>query len=96
MTEECIQTIKERDYYHEMADKLADAIAKHFNVDIGEHSNINCPWENALEWIAPSTAVKSSADRYTYYCSNCIQDVTDYWDYCPNCGQCLGRSEECA
>ena len=40
MTEECIQTIKERDYYHEMADELADAIAKHFGVEIGEHSNL--------------------------------------------------------
>ncbi|WP_261539142.1 hypothetical protein [Burkholderia multivorans] len=45
------QTLSERDEYHEMADKLAAAIAKHFGVDIGEHSNANCPWEEALEVI---------------------------------------------
>ncbi|WP_407971412.1 hypothetical protein ACJ51O_07885 [Burkholderia pyrrocinia] len=45
------QTLRERDEYHEMADKLAAAIAAHFGVDIGEHSNANCPWDEALEVI---------------------------------------------
>lgn len=44
-------TMDERDQYHEMADKLADAIAAHFGEDIGEHSNLNCPWTQALELI---------------------------------------------
>ncbi|WP_192903321.1 hypothetical protein [Burkholderia thailandensis] len=45
------QTLRERDEYHEMADKLAAAIAEHFGMDIGEHSNANCPWDEALEVI---------------------------------------------
>ncbi|MBR8376503.1 hypothetical protein KDW20_12015 [Burkholderia cenocepacia] len=45
------QTLRERDEYQETADKLAAAIAKHFGVDIGEHSNLNCPWDEALEVI---------------------------------------------
>jgi len=44
-------TIRDRDTYQEWADKLADAIAVHFGVDIGEHSNQNCPWHEALEAI---------------------------------------------
>ena len=44
-----IQIINERDSYHDMADKLANAIELHFGSAIGEHSNMNCPWENALE-----------------------------------------------
>lgn len=44
-------TLDERDQYHEIADKLADAIAAHFGDDIGEHSNLNCPWTQALELI---------------------------------------------
>ncbi|ESS38019.1 hypothetical protein P355_0145 [Burkholderia cenocepacia KC-01] len=45
------QALRERDEYHETADKLAAAVAKHFGADIGEHSNANCPWEEALEVI---------------------------------------------
>lgn len=43
------QTIDERDRYHRIADMLANAIAEHFGVDIGEHSSANCPWTNALD-----------------------------------------------
>ena len=45
------QTLRERDEYHETADKLAAAIAKYLGVDIGEHSNLNCPWDQALDAI---------------------------------------------
>jgi hypothetical protein len=41
----------ERDEYHDMADRLAQAIADHLLVPIGEHSNCNCPWTRALEEI---------------------------------------------
>ena len=46
-----MDTIRDRDQYHEWADKLADAIAKYFGRDIGEHSNVNCPWDEALDVI---------------------------------------------
>jgi|GEM_PF-4256310 len=51
------ETLRDRDTYHEWADKLAGAIAIHFGVDIGEHSNANCPWHEALE------AILSAPDR---------------------------------
>lgn len=44
-------TLRDRDNNQEWADKLAGAIAGHFGVDIGEHSNVNCPWHEALEAI---------------------------------------------
>jgi hypothetical protein len=44
-----MQTIRERDYNADMADKLAAGIAEHFEQDIGEHSSDNCPWLRALE-----------------------------------------------
>jgi hypothetical protein len=47
-------TLKERDNYCKWADKLADAIAEHFGIEIGEHSagfEANNPWANALEHI---------------------------------------------
>lgn len=44
-------TLRDRDAYHEWADKLANAIAAHFGVNIGEHSNQNLPWSEALDAI---------------------------------------------
>jgi len=56
-------TIDERDQYHEMADKLAGAIAAHFGEDIGEHSNLNCPWTQALELIENRAAGNKGESR---------------------------------
>lgn len=62
------QTLHERDYNAEIADKLADAISRYFNEEIGEHSNMNCPWLEALRVIEeapPSTDAKDAA-RYRW------------------------------
>ena len=48
---DCLQVIDQRDRYHDWADKLAQAISDHMREDIGEHSNLNNPWANALELI---------------------------------------------
>jgi len=53
-------TLRDRDAYHEWADKLADAIANHFGVDIGEHSNQNLPWDEALQAIENAEPVGAS------------------------------------
>ena len=50
------QTLRERDRYHDVADRLAGAIAEYFGADIGEHSSANCPWDEAervIEEAAP-------------------------------------------
>lgn len=46
------QIMAERDSYHEMADKLAERIAEIEGLEIGEHSNCNCPWRNALQGVS--------------------------------------------
>lgn len=46
-----LELIDECDYAEEWSDTLATAIATYFGVDIGEHSNLNKPWQNALKWI---------------------------------------------
>lgn len=43
------RTILERDYWEEKATKLADLVGEHLGFDVGEHSNMNCPVENAIE-----------------------------------------------
>ena len=43
------ETIDQRDRCEEVADELADHIARITGVDIGEHSSANCPWQNAIE-----------------------------------------------
>ena len=54
------KTLRDRDTYHEWADKLADAIAKHFGIEIGEHSNQNLPWAEALDHIEAISAAPVS------------------------------------
>ncbi|GAA3852070.1 hypothetical protein GCM10023084_02830 [Streptomyces lacrimifluminis] len=48
-------TIDDRDQAHEIADKLAYAVAP--EGVIGEHSSMNCPWTNALDLITPKAEV---------------------------------------
>ncbi len=43
------KTIDQRDACEEVADELADHIARITGVDIGEHSSANCPWQNAID-----------------------------------------------
>lgn len=50
------QTLRERDDYHDWADRLAGAIAAHLGVEIGDHSNLNNPWQQAIEAIEPPKA----------------------------------------
>jgi hypothetical protein len=46
--QELMDALKERDTYHEWADELANAIARHTGYEIGEHSSDNNPWRMAL------------------------------------------------
>lgn len=55
------QTISERDHAERVADKLADAIATYFELEIGEHSSCNCPWQNALEQMPDKPAIAESS-----------------------------------
>jgi hypothetical protein len=60
------EIIDQRDRCEEVADELADQIARITGVDIGEHSNANCPWQNAIEAAEeykPAEAVDLGAVR---------------------------------
>ena len=41
--------ILERDYWEHQATKLAELVGQHLGFDVGEHSNMNCPVDNAIE-----------------------------------------------
>ena len=76
------ETLKDRDAYHQFADDLAAQIAAITGVDIGEHSSVNNPWQEALlaadDFIAtqlktmllqqtqPSQAMRRDAARYRW------------------------------
>jgi hypothetical protein len=55
------QALTKRDEYHDIADKLAEAIADHLGIDIGEHSSDNCPWQAALGALDVAPALPSPA-----------------------------------
>lgn len=42
------ESLAENDRRHKMCDALAQGAASHFSEFIGEHTNTNCPWINAL------------------------------------------------
>lgn len=58
------EVMTERDEYHDMADRLAQAIADHLLVEIGEHSSANCPWMRALEAIENAPQPSGQAPDY--------------------------------
>ncbi|EPO5639683.1 hypothetical protein ACIUZH_18350 [Pseudomonas aeruginosa] len=63
-----ITTIEQRDNAEHWADQLAKAIAERFGVDIGEHSNLNCPWNEALVWMQqpPTQAQHSVPEEFSF------------------------------
>ena len=84
-------TIRDRDRYHEMADRLADAISDVFGIDIGEHSNINSPWYNALDYLEEEAeSIKSALDKQipnkiVFTLADGDFDSNQY--RCPTCGE---------
>lgn len=75
----------------DMANKLADAIAEHFDVDLGESSNMNDPYENALEWLEPVWALKN---KDAFICGHCGRKIEKMTPYCPDCGLRLEWSDK--
>ncbi|WP_024767497.1 hypothetical protein [Pseudomonas nitroreducens] len=67
-----LETIKQRDNAEHWADQLANAIAERHDVDIGEHSNLNCPWNEALTWMQQPVA---QADQLNALDKQCRDDV---------------------
>lgn len=45
------QILKERDYWEEKATELAQDIGKALGFEVGEHSNLNCPVQNAIDSV---------------------------------------------
>jgi hypothetical protein len=66
--EDQLEIIKQRDNYHEWADKLAETISKAFNQEIGEHTSANNPWAKAIE-IAESFEPPKSPR-----CQQCLEE----------------------
>ena len=72
-------TIDDRDRFHDMADKLAYAVAP--EEIIGEHSSMNCPWENALDLITPMAEVDTLRQQIAAFTT-----LADRWQQMANHG----------
>jgi hypothetical protein len=53
---DCSQLIGERDHAEDLADLIVNALERLFDQDFGEHSNLNCPWHNAYEFLEAKNA----------------------------------------
>ena len=72
-------TIDDRDRFHEMADKLAYAVAP--EDVIGEHSSMNCPWDNALDLITPMAEVDKLRQQLAVFTT-----LAERWEQLANQG----------
>lgn len=63
-----LEQVDETERCREWADKLSEAIAMHFGIDIGEHSSANNPWAVALDIFnqraAPSPVALQGRDDF--------------------------------
>ena len=96
-----IQALTERDEYHDMADKLAEGIALHFDGDIGEHSSSNSPWDRALDLLDSAACAEtmrltrpaskpSEPKPYCCYCESDNEGIrSTYFDQ--TCEGCVKR-----
>lgn len=55
LSDDLTNTMCQRDHNCEMADSLANAISSYFCEYVGEHSNVNCPWKEALATIGDAS-----------------------------------------
>jgi hypothetical protein len=60
------QLIDEHDRATAMADRLAEVIARVTGVEVGEHSNMNDPWENALQAATEYAETTETAGNLAY------------------------------
>ncbi len=56
-------TLDQRDRAEQAADALAEAVAEHFRCDVGERSNLNNPWHEALLVLGGEYITDSDQDR---------------------------------
>ena len=49
--EEIDEILSERDYWHDKATELANDVGKLLGFDVGEHSNMNCPVQTAIDGV---------------------------------------------
>lgn len=60
---DCTVLITSRDAAQDAADALVNVIERFLGVDCGEHSNLNCPWEEALAFMEGEIARREAGAK---------------------------------
>lgn len=68
-----LEIIAERDQYHDWADTLAYAVAP--LEEIGEHSNVNNPWQNALDILEQRVGSQGETEMLREAARQAISDL---------------------
>lgn len=71
---EITQLKKDRNYWQEKAEKLAEMLGKDVNEEFGEDSNVNCPVQNAIDCNrAKKVTVAEHKDESTTHFNNMVR-----------------------
>lgn len=75
--------MEERDRAEDMADNLAYQIERVFHIEIGEHSNVNDPWQNAYEYLRDLPVTINVKDRDGKVCMSLDEQLHEVsgWEY---------------
>lgn len=85
-----MQTIRDRDYNADIADKLAYAIGEHLGRDVDEHSSGHCPWLAALEMLNEAQPVDDSVQGDDHVLTR--EELADYRKRVLDEGISIGRA----
>jgi hypothetical protein len=64
--------IVERDHWEERATELATDVGTLLNIDVGDHSNMNCPVQNAIDAVYQANQKKAKVDALKYRLSGVL------------------------
>jgi hypothetical protein len=57
------EEITNRDYWEEKATEIAHEVGLYFDIEVGDHSSMNCPVQNAFDYVYCERRDRGDTDK---------------------------------